>query len=165
MADLKTFVQQMLGFNRTEELGISGVPTLALHSDDPRRPSINNRHAAFRTITKMLADLERNTPVHIGDNLRSLEDSKARLQLKLSDAFGQLAVGRHEIVAVTTRISEPNVLKVLITKNYTRDDGDTLLPPTAHPIISSPLEPNDLIQGQSAFDYMTAYTTNCENYW
>ena len=74
----------------------------------------------------------------------------------------ELAVGQHKIVAVTMRIAK-HVLKVVITKNYAHDDGDTL-PPTPHPIISSLLEPGDL-QGWSMFDYMMAYMKACENYW
>ena len=73
-----------------------------------------------------------------------------------------LTVGQHEIVAVTTRFAE-RALKVVMTKNYARDDGDPL-PPGPHPMISSPSEPGDL-QGRSALEYMTQYTMDVVNYW
>ena len=105
-------------------------------------------------MTTMLMEIKRSTPVQIkiGDNLRSLQDFKEHLQLKLSEAFSQLAVGQHEIVAITT-----------MTKNYACNDGDPL-PVGTHPIISSPLEPGDL-QGWSALEYMIEYTKNDVNYW
>jgi len=110
----------------------------------------------------MLAEIERSTPVEIGDNLPGLEGSEKRQQLKLSEAFSHLAVGQHEIVAVTTRIAD-NVLKVLITQNYGRDDKDTYST-TPHLEIMSPSKPDDL-QGRSGFDYMKSYIRTSENYW
>jgi hypothetical protein len=167
MADFETFVQRILGFKRTGEIGkqkTSEAPTLLPGPDDPifEGIPIANKLAAYKTITSMLAEIKRSTAVQIGDNLQSLQDSEERLQLKVSDAFGQLAVGQHEIVAVTTTIAE-RLFKVVVTKNYARDDKDPL-PPTPHPIILHPLEPDDL-QGWSAFDYMIAYTKNSANYW
>ena len=75
-------------------------------------------------ITTMLTEIERSTPVQIRDNLRSLQDSKEHLQLKLS------------------KIAE-QALKVVMTKNYAHDDRDPL-PLGPHPMILSPLEQSDL---------------------
>ena len=110
----------------------------------------------------MLTEIERSTPVQIRDNLWSLQHSKECLQLKLSEAFSQLAVCQHEIIAVTTRIAV-HALKVVMTKNYPHDDGDPL-PLGPHPMILSPLEPGDL-WGWSALEYMTKYTKDDINYW
>ena len=168
MADFETFVQRILGFKRTGEVPIRSSFEALTPLPGPDDSTFegnshsNNTLEAFKTITTMLAEIERSTPVQIGDNLRSLQDSEERLQLKLSEAFGQLAVGQHEIVAVTTRFAE-RALKVVMTKNYARDDGDPL-PPGPHPMISSPSEPGDL-QGRSALEYMTQYTTDVVNYW
>jgi len=156
----------MSNFNRfLERIGLQ--PGINSSETSTRLPSRNdsisqNNLAAFRTITTMLAEIERSTPVEIGDNLPGLEDTEKRQMLKLSDAFSQLAVGQHEIVAVTTSIAN-NVLKVLITQNYARDDKDSFS--TTHLQIMSPSEPDDLIQGQSTFDYMKKYTTNSDDFW
>lgn len=160
MANFDRFLER-IGFKRPGP-GTNSSETPTPLPDSDGSISEGGNLAAFRTITTMLAEIERGTPVEIGDNLPGLKDSDERQQLKLSNAFSHLAVGQHEVVAVTTRIVD-KALNVLITKNHERDDND-IFPATAHLEITSPSEPSDL-QGRSAFEYMKTFTSNSDKYW
>ena len=58
----------------------------------------------FRTITALLANIPRTTPFRATDNLQDpqWQSSPIRQELKISDAFAQLAVSQHDVVAVST---------------------------------------------------------------
>lgn len=59
---------------------------------------------AFRTITTLLANIPRTTPSIPTDNLQdpTWQDKQTRQELKICDAFAQLAVSQHDVVAVST---------------------------------------------------------------
>jgi hypothetical protein len=58
----------------------------------------------FRTITALLANIPRTTPFRATDNLQDpqWQSRPTHQELKISDAFAQLAVSQHDVVAVST---------------------------------------------------------------
>ena len=63
----------------------------------------------FRTITTLLANIPRTSPLTPTDNLQDAQwqNKQTRQQLKISDAFAQLAVAQHDVVAVSTAVGWP----------------------------------------------------------
>jgi hypothetical protein len=59
---------------------------------------------AFRTITTLLANIPCTTPSIPTDNLQdpTWQNKQTRQELKICDAFAQLAVSQHDVVAVST---------------------------------------------------------------
>jgi hypothetical protein len=72
----------------------------------------------FRTITTLLANIPRTEPFTPIDNLRDphWQNKHTRQELKISDAFAQLAVSQHDVVAVSTVRGGP-VLHLLTCAN------------------------------------------------
>jgi hypothetical protein len=58
----------------------------------------------FRTMTTLLAQLPRTVPIPPTDNFQqpAWQFKQTRQELKISDAFAQLAVSQHDVVAVST---------------------------------------------------------------
>lgn len=82
-------------------------PTIPNHTHPTSTISmatIPEKILVFRTITTLLAHLPRTTPIPPADNLQDPEwqNKQTRLELKISDAFAQLAISEHDIVAVST---------------------------------------------------------------
>lgn len=79
--------------NRTHPAGAMSIPC-----------SIPENILKFRTITTMLANLPRTIPSIPTDNLEDPQwaESRIRQELKILDAFAQLAVSQHDVVAVST---------------------------------------------------------------
>ena len=156
----------------------SGIDNTASTSNVPRNI------LAFRTITTLLAQLPRSTPIEAVDNLETrIMDSNIRQQVKVSDAFAHLAVGEHDVTALTTNYGFPNDTKLrvvactnnpLIGENLpirtqpvsvvaqvwhlmltwnVLRDDEESSSKMPHPIIISPSKPDDL-GGRDAFAYM-----------
>ena len=72
----------------------------------------------FRTITTLLASLPRTAPFTPIDNLQDPQwkNKHTRQELKISDAFAQLAISQHDVVAVSTVRGGP-VLDLLTCAN------------------------------------------------
>ncbi|KAF8952139.1 hypothetical protein BDZ97DRAFT_1745881 [Flammula alnicola] len=138
---------------------------------------------AFRTITTILAQLPRSTPIEAIDNLEDqTTDPDARQELRISDAFAHLAVGEHDVAALTTNRSSPDSTELRVvacTNDKSLPISSTAAPTNliakfnvwylmltrnfsrdeaetssaTYPTIISPSEPNDLGE-RNAFAYM-----------
>jgi hypothetical protein len=77
-------------------------PGNALSSD----AGIPDNILAFRTITTILGQLPRTTPIEVTDNLESnILNSYDRQEVRMTDAFAHIAAGEHDIAAITTNRS------------------------------------------------------------
>jgi len=79
-------------FNHTSTVSMADVPENIL---------------AFRTITTLLSHIPRTTPIAPTDNFQQskwqeAQEEQTLHELRISDAFAQLAVSEHDIVAVST---------------------------------------------------------------
>ena len=83
-------------------------PTIPNHTHPASTISMPNdipeNILVFRTITTLLAYLPRTIPSTPTDNLQDpqWQDKQTRRELKICDAFAQLAVSQHDVVAVST---------------------------------------------------------------
>ncbi len=133
----------------------------------------------FRTMTTLLAHLPRTVPIAPIDNLQepTWQTKQTRQELKISDAFAQLAVSQHDVVAVSTfrgrgldlvtstdqdatetQAESTSVLdkivkawQFLITRNDRPADSATSS--GEYPTVIPSQEPPDL-NGRTAYEYM-----------
>ncbi len=133
----------------------------------------------FRTMTTLLAHLPRTVPIAPTDNLQepTWQTKQTRQELKISDAFAQLAVSQHDVVAVSTfrgwgldlvtstdqdatetQAESTSVLdkivkawQFLITRNDRPADSATSS--GEYPTVIPSQEPPDL-NGRTAYEYM-----------
>jgi hypothetical protein len=133
----------------------------------------------FRTITMLLAQLPRTVPIVPTDNFQepAWQTKQMRQELKISDAFAQLAVSQHDVVAVSavrgrgldlvtstdqdateTQAESTSVLgqiakawRFVVTRNDRPDDSATSS--GEHPTIIPSQEPLNL-DGRTAYEYM-----------
>jgi len=133
----------------------------------------------FRTMTMLLAHLPRMVPIAPTDNLQepTWQTKQTRQELKISDAFAQLAVSQHDVVAVSTfrgwgldlvtstdqdatetQAESTSVLdkivkawQFLITRNDRPADSATSS--GEYPTVIPSQEPPDL-NGRTAYEYM-----------
>jgi len=133
----------------------------------------------FRTMTTLLAHLPRTVPIAPTDNLQepTWQTKQTRQELKISDAFAQLAVSQHDVVAVSTfrgwgldlvtstdqdvtetQAESTSVLdkivkawQFLITRNDRPADSATSS--GEYPTVVPSQEPPDL-NGRTAYEYM-----------
>jgi hypothetical protein len=161
-----------------ESLSIFKLPGIG---EGPRNDTIPENILAFRTITTILSQLPRSAPIEAINNLDGqIKDSGDRRETRISDAFAHLAVGEHDVAALTTnRITSPSGTRLhvmtcthnlpdgengtrpgnpdarknswyLMARNFLQDGVESRNP---HPTITSPSQPADL-GGRDAFTYM-----------
>ncbi len=77
---------------------------------------------AFRTITKLLSQIQQEKAFQVSRLEAKLPQHPERLELRLSNAFATIAVIEHEIVAVVTKRT-PESLKVFACPQTPINDG------------------------------------------
>jgi hypothetical protein len=148
-------------------------------------PDIPENILVFRTITTLLAHLPRTTPIVPTDNFQDpkWQNAPTRLELKISDAFAQLAVSEHDVVAVSTVRGWGLDLVTSIDKEATETQAESTTselpkswwqflitrndrsrdPATSsggdYPAIIPSNEPRDL-NGRTAYEYMKDLETS-----
>lgn len=182
------FIDQVLArFNRTGK----GSPHQAPCGRASTSHHIPTNILAFRTITSVLAQLQRSRPIETIDNLQDKSmDLAYRREIRTSDAFALLAAGGQEVVALATNGRTPFAKQLCIMACI--EDYAPLCenPPTSaqpqnlfslwNQMLSKCLPAGDVetssqtphptiispskpdgLQGRSAFDYMKGL----ENHW
>lgn len=137
---------------------------------------------AFRTLTTILSQLPRSMPIKTVNNLEGkVKDPDDCREIRISDAFAHLAIGEHDVAALTTNHSSPNGRQLHIMacasnvpvgeslpistqpmnltkiwcqfqRNFLQDSAKTSSR-TPQPTTISPSEPDD-VRMQDAFAYM-----------
>ena len=82
---------------------------------------------AFRTITKLLSQIQQEKAFQVSRLEAKLPKPHQRLELRLSNAFATIAVIEHEIVAVVTKRT-PESLKVFACPQTPINDGPPITP-------------------------------------
>lgn len=117
---------------------------------------------AFRTITTLLAQIPSRRPIDVSDNLegRVLDSNDCR-EIRISDAFAHLAVGEHDVAAVTTNRTTTSGTKLHVVV-CTNDIAAITQPEetTLHPKIISSSKPGDLGERNAS-----AYMEGLEKHW
>ena len=115
------FIDQVLSrFNRTGKGGgpllwSLGSPDQAPHGRTPTPHYIPTNILVFRTITSILAQLQRSRPIETIDNLQDRSvDLDYRQEIRTSDAFALLATGGQEVVALATNGRTPFAMQLCI---------------------------------------------------
>ena len=178
--------------NESQPTFVSGLQNSSGINNTASTSNVPRNILAFRTITTLLAQLPRSTPIEAVDNLETrIMDSNARQQVKVSDAFAHLAVGEHDVTALTTNYGFPNDTKLrvvactnnpLIGENLpirtqparvmaqvwhlmltwnVLRDEEESSSKDPHPTIVSPSKPDDLGE-RNTFAYMVGLELHCE---
>ena len=94
------FIDEVLArFNRTGK----GSPYQTPRGRAPTSPYIPTNILVFRTITSVLAQLQRSKPIETIDNLQDKSvDLDYHRKIRICDAFALLATGGQEVVALAT---------------------------------------------------------------
>ncbi len=82
---------------------------------------------AFRTITKLLSQIQQEQAFQVSRSEARLSEPHERLELRLSNAFATIAVVEHEIVAVVTKRTRES-LKVIACPQTPINDGPPITP-------------------------------------
>jgi len=99
-----------------------------LNSSDPQSNGIPRNILAFRTITTMLACIQQERPFKFSLNNSKISGAQQR-ELKISNAFANLAVAKHDVVAVAT-VQSPDELNVVACSHSDSNDES---PPSPSP--------------------------------
>src|SRR5271156_2419203 len=81
---------------------------------------------AFRTITTILAHIQQERPFKFSLNNSKISGAQQR-ELKISNAFANLAITNYDVVAVTT-VQSPDELNVIACSHSDSNDESPPLP-------------------------------------
>ena len=94
----------------------------------PQPNDIPRNILAFRTITRMLASIQQERPFQFSLDNSKISGAQHR-ELKISNAFANLAVAEHNVIAVAT-VQSPDELNVVACSHSDSNDES---PPSTSP--------------------------------
>ncbi|KJA15035.1 hypothetical protein HYPSUDRAFT_59042 [Hypholoma sublateritium FD-334 SS-4] len=129
----------------------------------PAEPIIPRQILAFRTITLLLSQLQKNQNLPYEPYKMSPQESR---EAKIADAFAHVATAQHDVIAISTRRTPSDLNVVAITENQDGTSTPDIPPAKLTPIFgrfcftknSWSREPDPAMRNSSAFPRIVAVT-------